>query len=93
MAQRKHAAAEIHDGIGSPVLNTFLDSIASEMRELQGVLSEMSAKYAEMNRELNRARLENERLSRENEKLRSGRRVLVAGLSADDISPAAETLN
>lgn len=93
MPQRKHSAATASEELGSPALNSFLDSITSEMRELQDVLAEMAARYVEMNRALNCAKLENERLTRENEHLRSNRRVLIAGLCADDVPPAAEVLN
>ncbi len=93
MPQQEHSVTEMAREIDSPALCSFLDSIASEMRELQGVLAEMTSRYAEMNHELNCAKLENERLSRENEHLRTSRRVLVTGLCADDVPPAAETLN
>ena len=93
MAQQEYSVTEMTREIDSPALCSFLDSIASEMRELQGVLAEMAARYAEMNRELSCAKLENERLSRENEQLRSTRRVLVTGLCADDVPPIAEALN
>lgn len=93
MSQREHSVTETHGEIDSPALCSFLDSIASEMRELQGVLAEMAERYAEMTRQLNCAKTENERLSRENEMLRSNRRVLVAGLCTDGDPPAAEALN
>ncbi|OQA05138.1 MAG: hypothetical protein BWY66_02692 [bacterium ADurb.Bin374] len=93
MPQQENSVTEMAREIDSPSLCSFIDSIASEMRELQGVLAEMTAKYAEMNRELSSAKLENERLSRENEHLRFNRRVVVTGLCADDVPSAVDALN
>lgn len=89
MEQRKHQFKEI--------LSESLDSIAVEMRELQGFMEEFAEKYGELNLELNRAKAENARLTRENELLRSSGRALMAGFgtrsSTEEPPPAPEEVN
>lgn len=75
------AFASLFGGTGELALGASLDSIAVEMRELQGSLNDIAVKYRDLNRELSHARVENARLIRENELLRSSRHVILAGFN------------
>ncbi len=69
------------EGAESFSLDSSLDAIALEMRELKSSFTDVLLKYKELNRELNHARVENARLSTENAALKTRQQNLLNGLN------------
>jgi len=66
-------------------LDSSLDAIALEMRELKSSFKDVALKYKELNRELNHARVENARLATENAALKARQQNLLNGLRPQTI--------